>query len=248
MAACPSRLELSRWEAHPEGERPAEIVVHVESCDRCGAVLADISAARSLLLGANPEAASLRAARAILEQTRARRSPRRWLKLLVPVLLVPAAAALLLVARPVLHDRAGVKGSLIIETYCKRGEAVFLAVDGAEFLSGDRLRFAYTVAKPGFLLVFGMDDRGVLFPYYQEQSLLGVPVEAGSRVLLPGSVELDGHRGWERIFAMWSEGALREDLVRRAAASALGAASGDLQRTTTLDLPVEQVSFLLRKP
>jgi hypothetical protein len=110
------------------------------------------------------------------------------------------------------------------------------------------LRFAYTVAKPGFLLVFGMDDRGVLFPYYQEQSLLGVPVEAGSRVLLPGSVELDGHRGWERIFALWSEGALREDLVRRAAASALGAASGDLQRTTTLDLPVEQVSFLLRKP
>ena len=66
MTACPSRLELSRWEAHPEPERPAEFVAHVGGCGKCTAVLEDISTARSLLLGANPAEASARAARNIL--------------------------------------------------------------------------------------------------------------------------------------------------------------------------------------
>jgi len=52
----------------------------------------------------------------------------------------------------------------------------------------------------GLSLVFGVDDHGRVFPYYQEQRLTGVAVAAGARVFLPGSVELDSHSGWERDF------------------------------------------------
>jgi hypothetical protein len=249
MSACPSRLELSHWEAHPEPTRPSELASHVEACARCASILADISEARALLLGANPAETSARAARAILETARQRKATRRWLRFLAPVFLVPAAAALLLLAKPVSQSHgSGIKGGLIVETYCKRAGEVFQATDGADYLEGDQLRFAYTQDRPGFLLVFGVDDDGKVFPYYDEHSLAGVPVQAGARVLLPGAVALDGHKGWERIFLIWSETQLSEAAVRSSVASWLSAANGDVRRTSVLDVPGEQVSLLLRRP
>jgi hypothetical protein len=221
----------------------------VEACARCASILADIAEARGLLLGANPAETSARAARVILETARQRRASRRWLRFLAPVILVPAAAALLLLAKPSLQSHgSGIKGGLIVETYCKRAGQVSVAADGEDFLQGDQLRFAYTQDRPGFLLVFGVDDDGKVSPYYDEHSLVGIPVEAGARVLLPGSVELDGHKGWERIFLIWSETRLSEAAVRSSVASALAAANGDVRRTSVLDVPGEQVSLLLRRP
>ena len=249
MSACPSRLELSRWEAHPEPDRPADFVLHVTGCPHCASILSDISDARTLLLGEDPAFASARAARVILEAVRKRTGVRRWLRFLAPVLLVPAAAALLLFAKPSLPSRgAGIKGGLVVETYCKRSGQVFPAADGGEYLEGDLLRFAYTQDRPGFLLVFGVDDTGKVFPYYEENALVGVPVHPGARVLLPGSVQLDGHKGWERIYWLWTESLLADSAVRAAVAASLAAANGDLRRTSALDLPVEQVSLLLRRP
>jgi hypothetical protein len=255
MSACPSRLELSRWEAQPEPERPAEFVSHVGGCGRCSAVMDDISSARALLLGAAPAEASLRAARNIVEAARQRRSRLRWLRLLAPAFLIPAAAALLLIARPALHShgagdgaRADIKGGLIVETYCKRGDKVFPAEEGGDFMEGDRLRFAYSKDRPGYLLVFGLDDQGKVFPYYEEHALVGIRVDAGARVLLPDSVVLDNHKGWERIFALWAETQFVDDVVRAAVGTALSAVDSDIRRMTALDLPVEQVSMLLRRP
>jgi len=253
MSACPSRLELSRWEVHPEPERPVELVSHVCGCPRCSAVLDDIAAARSLLLGADPAEASVRAARNILEVIRQRQSKRRWLRFLAPAFLVPAAAAFLLIARPVLRSHSdgtgiAIKGELIVETYCKRGDKVFPAVEGGDFFAGDRLRFAYSNHRPGYLLVFGVDDQGKVFPYYEELALVGMRVEAGAHVFLPGSVELDNHKGWERVFALWAETQFADDAVRTAVGAALSAVDSDVRRMTALDLPVQQVSMLLRRP
>ncbi len=250
MLACPSRLALSHWEASSEGERAAELGLHVQSCAQCAAVIEDLASSRALLLGADPDEISRRAAEAILATVRTRQHKRRWLQWLAPALLVPAAAALLVLAKPALQSGQGdgVKGGLIVETYCKRGNKVFVAQDGQDFLAGDRLRFAYTNGHTGYLLIFAVDDKGEVFPYYQEGSLSGMYAEAGARVLLPGSVELDGHQGWERIFALWSETQLRDDVVRTAITAALSAAGNDIRRVTTLDLPVEQVSMLLRRP
>jgi hypothetical protein len=253
MSSCPSRLELSRFEAEPVSERSADLASHVGSCARCTAILADIENARALLLGTAPEEASARAARVILAEVAQRRSRRRWLRFLTPALLVPAAAALLLLARPLSSGRdapgpIATKGGFVVETYLKRGALVRQATDGQDFLAGDRLRFAYTSDRAGYLLVFGVDDQSKIFPYYPEAALAGFYAEAGARILLPGSVELDAHHGWERVFALWSEQQLTDDVVHRAVAAALAAAGNDIRRATALDLPVEQVSLLLRRP
>jgi hypothetical protein len=255
MSSCPSRLELSRWEAEPEPARPADLASHVGSCGRCAAIFADLASARSLLLGADPEATSLRAARAIRETVAQRRRRWRFLRVLAPAMLIPVAAALLLATRPALLSgrvghgpTTGSKGSFLVDTYFKRGGKVRPAADGQDFLEGDRLRFAYTSDRPGYLTVFGVDDQGKVFPYYPETTLESYYVEAGGRILLPGSVELDNHHGWERIYAVWSETQLSDDVVRRAVASGLAAVEKDIRRVTVLDLPVEQVSLLLRRP
>ena len=255
MSTCPSRLELSHWEAEPEVARLEEITSHVGTCARCTAMVSDIESSRSLLLGADPALASARAARSILETVRQRRDKSRRLRLVFQALLVPAAAALLLAVSPSLWDsmRGGfdtrsVKGGLIVETYVRHDERVRLAADDQEFFEGDRLRFAYSVPKAGYLLVFGVDDQGAIFPYYDENALAWIPVEAGAHVLLPGSVELDAHQGWERVYALWSEAEIADDVVRTAVSKGLAAAENDIRRVTTLDLPVEQVSLLLRRP
>ena len=254
MSACPSRLELSRWEPYPEPARPPALVEHVGACRRCSAVFTDIAEARYQLLGDDPAEASARAPRAILAAALRSKARRSWWRFLLPALLVPATAVALLLVKPALGPHHGnllgsaVKGRLIVETYCKRGEQVFPAADGAEFVAGDRLRFAYSQDRPGFLTIFGVDDRGGVFPYYPEHTLVGIQVEAGARVLLPGSVELDHHQGWERVFAIWSERSMADDVVRASVAAALSAAAGDIRNTSTLDLPVEQVSLLLRRP
>ncbi len=142
-----------------------------------------------------------------------------------------------------------VKGSFIVEAYCKRGEEVFSVADGADFLEGDRLRFAYTKDKPGTVLIFGVDDDGTVFPYYEDARLQAIEAQAGAKVMLPGSIELDSHQGWERIFALWFPTALDEEVVRGAVVAGLRTAEGDIRRLRTLDLEgVEQVSFLLRRP
>lgn len=257
MSACPSRLELSRWEAEPSCDCPVDVTSHVGSCVRCGAIWQELATARALLLGADAAEVSHRAARTIIAEARVRGQRRRWWwRLAVPAFLVPAAATLVLAlgpafrAQPANHPSSGVRtmGGLIVETYCKRGGKVFAATDGQELVEGDRLRFAYTIDRPGYLSVFAVDDRGRVFPYYEEDSLVGVYVEPGARVLLPGSVELDDHHGWERIFALWSETQLGDDALRTAIAAGLAAAGQDIRRATALDLPVEQVSMLLRRP
>jgi hypothetical protein len=220
-------------------------------------MMAEISEARALLLGSDPAETSARAARAILECVRERRGRgfRRWWRLLAPALLVPAVAALLLVGKPALlglsstgHSTQAVKGELLVEIFCKRGDAIFSAVDGGDFVEGDRLRFAYSKDRPGYLLVFGVDDNGTIFPYYDDHALVGMRVEGGGRVLLPDSVELDAHKGWERIFVLWSEAQFADDGMRSAVSRTLAGVDNDVRRMTTLDLPVEQVSMLLRRP
>jgi hypothetical protein len=66
--------------------------------------------------------------------------------------------------------------------------------------------------------------------------------------MLPESVELDDHHGWERIFAIWTPAPLGEDAIRSAVAAALAGVQGDIRQTSRLPLEAEQVSFLLRRP
>jgi hypothetical protein len=225
-------------------------------------VVAELVAAREELFGIDPEAQSLLAARAILGRVAERRR-RAWWRLIVPLSLAPVAAAVLLVvSRGAVsreswpldtksgHQSAAVrsKGALLVEAFCKRGDSVFPVKDGDDFLAGDRLRFAYTKDQLGVLLVFGVDDSGRVFPYYRDDALAGVDAPPGSEVMLPESVELDDHHGWERVFALWAPTPLAEDAIRTAVATALAVGEGDIRQAARLPVEAEQVSFLLRRP
>lgn len=262
MTACLSRFELARRDAAGELEN---VHGHVRGCARCTAMIAELAAARRELLGDDPVGASARAARNILAEVAERKAQSRWSwRFLLPIGLAPVAATLALVLgtgglegtrgdespAPSAFSTSRAKGALVLEVFCKRGEEVFQVNEGADFYAGDRLRFAYTKPAAGYLTVFGVDDRGTVFPYYQDAMLLGMFAQAGAKQFLPGSVELDDHRGWERLFAVWSETQLPERHVRDAVTAAFQAADGDVRKATKLALPegAEQVTYLLHRP
>jgi hypothetical protein len=265
MMNCVSYLELARWEAKPEAERSQDAIGHLNTCERCAAALAELDSARQELFGVDPHAQSLVAARVILARVAERRR-RAWWRLVVPLTLTPAAAVvILLMARgsfsPATQAPDNIsgtttpaaravrtKGAIVVEAFCKRGDSVFPVKDGDDFVAGDRLRFAYTKDQAGVLLVFGVDDAGRLFPYYRDDALAGVIAPPGSEVMLPESVELDDHHGWERVFALWTPAVLGQDVIRSAVAGALSAVEGDIRQAARLPVDAEQVSFLLRRP
>jgi hypothetical protein len=261
MTDCVGRLDLVRWEASPELERAPEIRAHIEKCETCAAALAEIGSARQELLGADPGFQSQLAAHAIVARIAERRR-KSWWRLVVPLTLTPLAAGatlLLIVSQGVFspsishptqakHGAVRSKGGLIVEAFCKRDDQIFPVKDGDDFVAGDRLRFAYSKDLPGILAVFGVDDSGRVFPYYRDDALAGINVPPGAEVMLPESVELDDHHGWERIFAIWTPGVLGEDAIRGAVDAALAGAQGDIRQASRLPLDAEQVSFLLRRP
>jgi len=268
MTTCIMWFDLARWEAKPEGERSPETSAHLRECARCAAALAELISARKELLGTEPEAQSLAAARSILAKVAEHRRRRAWWHLVLPLTLTPlaAAATIFLVishgaVSPVplgtnkpggyLTQRAeGLrsKGGLVFEAFCKRGDSIFPVKDGDDFVAGDRLRFAYTKDQPGILVVFGVDDAGRIFPYYRDDALVGVTAPPGAEVMLAESVELDDHHGWERVFAVWTPAPLDGEVIRSAVAQGLAAVKGDIRQVARLPLEAEQVSFLLRRP
>lgn len=249
---CPSRYLLARSEASiPDREEALALSRHVLGCPRCGAVMAELAEVRPALLGDDPERASRRAVAAIIARAeRERRS--RWSFRWVPAGFLPMAAALalgLFVLRPALPPSSTrVKGGLSVEGYSKRAGQVAPLKSGSEVWAGDRLRFSYTKGEPGHLMVFGVDDTGQLFPYYKDTVLADLPVNAGTRVMLPDAIELDAHHGWERVYVLWSSHEISPSLVREAVQRGLTSASGDIRRVDHLDLDAEQVSYLLRRP
>lgn len=252
---CASRFELARRDLVGNGD--AGLSSHAADCVRCRTVLTELAEARQQLLGDTPIEVSQSAARGIMAMAADRRAARRFRFMFwLPVGLAPVAIGLLLFALPNRDvstvamssaPTARAKGSLALEMHCKRGDTVFPVVEGADFFAGDRLRFTYTKAEPGFLIVFSVDDSGRVFPYYPDGALTGMEASAGSGVMLPGSVELDGHHGFERIFALWSTQTLHDKTVRKAVETAL-AADRDIRHLQRLPLEVEQVSYLLRRP
>lgn len=258
---CPSRLELSAYEARGVA---AGLAPHIQSCSRCQTMVRELAAARIELLGSDPQEASLLAARRIERAlVAAHQEKRQRLWRWLPAGLVPLAALAMLVLGPRLGEtpsrisdeapQSGLgvraKGGLVLQIIAKRGDEQFALTDGADAKPGDRLRFSYTKPADGYLMVFSVDDAGEVSPYYQDGKLKGMPISAGTR-MLPGSIELDGHQGWERVFALWSWSALDEAAVRVSVTAALRQAGDDVRKLDRLPLSteVDQSTVLLRRP
>ena len=98
-------------------------------------------------------------------------------------------------------DDLRVKGGLGITIYRQTGDGSEVVLSGADFHSGDKLRFELTVPEPGFAMVVDLDPQGTLGPAWPLDSGRAGTVEAG-KILLPGAVALDGAVGTEWLIAV----------------------------------------------
>ncbi|MEA2697088.1 MAG: hypothetical protein QOI66_1359 [Myxococcales bacterium] len=265
MTACPSALQLARWEAGVvvTGQRHEWLIEHSRGCARCSALIAEIVAARRELFPQESRADVVAAAQTVISaaaQQRAQRSGRwRRFRLLAGLQLLTGLMAAAFIAPKLnpstqadLSSKAGAapveltKGQLVLQAFCTRGDVIFPIDDSAACLRGARLRLAYSVPAAGHLMIFGVDERGQIFPYYGEGSLSSIPVGAEAEGLLPGSIGLDDQHGRERIFALWAAEPIDATRVKIAVTRAM--VGGDVARVSTLNVGVDQTSVLLRRP
>jgi len=182
-------------------EERARIDHHLETCDRCRALLDDeIGVQQRFTASTMPRH---------LEALPPGRRPWSWL--LVPVLVPALAAALLLVLRPLERrdDRPDllVKGDLHLDAYASRGGRVLPVTPGAALSPGDQIRFVVTglpAGRPLHALVASVDGRGAVSVYFPFGGTASAPLEGPGPQVLPGSVVLDDAPGPERVFALFS--------------------------------------------
>lgn len=134
----------------------------------------------------------------------------------------------------------GIKGTLGLEVYCQRAGQVFRVNPGDRLLPEDRIRFAVSTPGPGRVMIVSVDRQGEVSLFYPPG-----PVEGG-RTELEGSTILDESRGPERIFAVFSEGALDFGAVEAAVARGLEE-TGDVVKLEKLPLELVQNSLLIHK-
>jgi hypothetical protein len=160
------------------------------------------------------------------------------------------ALGLTALARSDRYDRWDVrpKGDFDLQVYAWRGGgARQLTRYDQDVKPGDRIRFAITGSPDDhrYLMIASTDGRAVsvYFPYGGDRS--GV-IPGPGRWEVPGSIELDGSLGYERIFAVFSRAPLTTAAVRAALARVQGMNAARDARTVSLP-ETAQRSFLIFK-
>lgn len=228
---------------------------HVLSCDVCTTRRRSIETARAALLARVPAEDFARAtlARAAAEESTTSAGNARRVRVLrwsvTGVALAVAAACLLWIQRPVRlapDEVVRFKGGAALEVLVKHGERVRQMSDGDAVASGDQLGFVYTLSEPRHLLLLSIDDTGAISRFYPaDASRRALP--AGVRVQLQLAVELDAHRGEERLVALFADVPLDENAARRALSAAFQRA-GSLAKLSAIDVPAQQASVWFLKP
>ncbi len=111
---------------------------------------------------------------------------------------------------------------------------------------GDALRFSVASSASCHLLIVSLDAAGKPTRYYPVSGPGSGPLAEGALRVLPGTIELDGYEGEERIFALFSEAPLEEKRAFEALAVELRRAGG-LARMEEGRLPWPAASVLFRK-
>lgn len=139
----------------------------------------------------------------------------------------------------------GIKGTLGLQVFCRRGEQVFRVNQGDRLVPGDMLRFVPALPGPGFLLVVSVNERGGLNVYYPLGGNAALSAEPGEHPL-PKSVVLDEVGGDERIFALFSDKPFGLDQVSQSVSEGWRR-TPDLESLAMLPMNVAQTSILFHK-
>lgn len=221
MGDCPSRLKLAQKLTGElaEAER-RELEQHLRDCSRCCAALAQLSQQAEAYATALPQ--GLARLRAQLAQTRPARLQGlgRRRQTVMGVVAAAAAAACALVVVYVRQDgpveRAerpqsrylAYRGSFTVQVVAKRGEQQFMVDEQTAVQAADALRFVVMTDTPGYIVVFSLDGRHHLTPFYPdsqaERDRQPYPLPRAGRHVLPGSVVLDDAPGPERLVVLFA--------------------------------------------
>jgi hypothetical protein len=184
MSEHPRTRELEGFAA---GAAAATIAGHIEDCDRCRGVVAQLTHERERLLARLP-AATFVAQVARRREAGARRARRRWLAWGsgVGALAVAAASVLLILRSELPVTGARLKG-IGVEVFRRRGERVEPLASDGRVRAGDGLRLSVTLPAADEVSVSFVDAQGRVdaFPGAERLAL-----PAGEH-LLPGAVVVD---------------------------------------------------------
>jgi hypothetical protein len=261
---CSSDLQLERLlvdELGPGGERDA-LVTHLRTCARCQARRDELAAAPALTLAdlASPSSNTgsndswLPPAPLAAAWPPAREKPRRARAgLFVGFAAAGLAAVLLLLPRRAEVPQTRTKGAAARLEMVARGAdgRVFSVFEGTPLRQGDAVRFVVTTATTAHVAVVGLDAAGgvtIHFPPAKPASDAHAsgPLPPGTHTL-PGSVVLDATMGDERFVALACAAPVAREVLERAGARALIAASGRPADTGPLEVPCEQAGLSVRK-
>jgi hypothetical protein len=245
------QLETQRLGLASRGEHAA-IERHLAGCGACQGLAESVRAAHR-------EFASEVLPRTLPGLTARRARQRRRTAWTFSLVMVPAMAALLVVARstgwwpgqPVEEPAYALKGGPALLVAVRREELVFRPHPDKPLRPGDLLAFSVQGVQSPFVLVASVDGAGQVNVYVPFDGQRSAPLPAageGGRVALEGSVILDGSPGPERIYAFFSTRPLEAAAVRAALAPVAAGGAPAIRRAVQVDVgAAQQATVLLEK-
>jgi hypothetical protein len=163
-----------------------------------------------------------------------------------------AAAILLLIHRQPAGDDhpSGLrrKGGPELAIFARHGERVFRVGDGTHLEAGDTLRFQAEPSGAAYLMVASIDgtNHASIYVPYDGKTSLRIPEDRTFRD--DAGIALDGARGPERIFALFSKRPLDSAAVTRALSNIGAGGHAAIRAGTHLEIPdADQVSLYIEK-
>lgn len=232
---CVSDLALDEWASDELDAAASERVgTHVAGCSRCRGRHEQLTREREQFYTAAPDFESH--ARVHVPQRERARPRNAKVFAFIGVAAVAAAVGLALFP-PSAGTR--LKGGPNIGYFVKRGDRVRTGDAATVLHAGDLVRFTYSSEQGRHFALLSRDSRSTTV--YYPSSEHSVRVEAGSRVPLEFSVELDDAPGEERVYGMFCESSFEIAPLRAALAARgdLPAPAGcELDRLTLRKEPV----------
>jgi hypothetical protein len=227
---CLSDLALDRLVAGERVDAPLE--AHVAGCAGCTARLADF---RREQLEALPLLDELRARPAKITPL----PQRRWI-LALPIFAAAALVLFLFVPRlrPLPRERAkGTSAALVLDVVVRHADGKIEALaPGKRVRAGDAVRFVVSTARPGHLVILGLDAAGKVSVYVADGADPH-PIVRGARQAMPGSIILDDTPGAERLVALECDARFPVADAVDAGRRQLDRAARDPRRVGALGLP-----------
>jgi hypothetical protein len=203
---CPSDFALDRFVSGELAAAQSEpIQKHTDTCQTCQTRLTERRAGFDAMDGVDPRRmlARIRTATAEAEEAPAL-GILGWLRrLAAPLVVATVAAAVLLIPRKGPDDAVvRTKGGFALHVLRFTDGRAEETISGARFHSHDRLRFTVDLPRDGAVGVLGVESSGSLYTAWPLEAGTPRDQKAGTRVELPGAVELDDARGQETLYGV----------------------------------------------